>query len=133
MKKQFIVEAARMQKLAGIRENISIVSDTPDFITPETLTIDFDYPVGLGSSYGDAEEIEEEDKEGTELETMSNDELQKFIDLTEEINDILYDELGAYGDIEIDWRGNSEVEIHNVPSSINIDKLVKALNSISLA
>jgi len=48
--------------------------------------------------------------------------LEKFIDLFDNVNNTLREKLGD--DVEIDWRDDSEVEIHNVKNNIDLEDLI---------
>ena len=104
--------------------------DSVDFRYENTLRIDFNLtiPVGLGSSFEDIEDIDDECKEDYGLKDYTDEQIIMFIQLTEQVNGIIYKWLGS--DIEIDWRGNNEVEVHNVIQDINIQGLTDEINKL---
>jgi hypothetical protein len=104
--------------------------DSVDFRYENTLRIDFntELPVGLGSSFSSVDEIDDEYKEIDGLKDWTDEALQYYIDLTDRVNDIIYEVLGE--DIEIDWRDSSEVEIHNVINDNKVEKLISRINKL---
>ena len=107
-----------------------LLIDNVDFRYEETLRINFntELPVGLGSSFSSADEIDDEYKEINGLKDWIDEALQYYIDLTDKVNDIIYEVLGE--DIEIDWRDSSEVEIHNVINDNKVEKLISRINKL---
>lgn len=94
-------------------KNLLRFIESTDFRYEDTLRINFNTPLGLGSYCDTVEELKDEfDYVYNELSKKYNDEtLKKFINITDKVNNYL---LKTFGDVILDWRDDSELEIHGV-------------------
>jgi len=91
-----------------------------------TLEINFNFPAGIGSFSDDEEEIIEDFPELVEICVKANLDINNAIQVTDDINNAIYESLGNY--VEIDWRDDQTIEIHNVN---NIPTLINELKDIA--
>jgi hypothetical protein len=98
--------------------------DSVNYRYENTLRINFNIPLGLGSYCDNLQDLKTEcDYVYEELsETYDDVILSKLIDLFDNVNNTLREKLGD--DVELDWRDDSEIEIHNVKSSIDLEDLI---------
>jgi hypothetical protein len=98
--------------------------DSVDYRYENTLRINFNSPLGLGSYCDNLQDLKTEcDYVYDDLsETYDDVILSKLIDLFDNVNNTLREKLGD--DVEIDWRDDSEVEIHNVKNNIDLEDLI---------
>ena len=78
-----------------------------DYRYANTLRINFDVPVGLGSCDYTRDEITNEI-----ANAMGNRTLKEWGIVTAEVNCIIRNTLGS--DVVIDWRDANEVEVHGI-------------------
>lgn len=98
--------------------------DSVNYRYENTLRIDFNSPLGLGSYCDNLQDLKEEcDYVYEKLSEIYDDEtLSKFIELFDNVNNTLRNKLGD--DVELDWRDDSEIEIHNVKNDIDLEDLI---------
>jgi hypothetical protein len=98
--------------------------DSVNYRYENTLRINFNIPLGLGSYCDNLQDLKTEcDYVYEDLsETYDDVVLSKCIDLFDNVNNTLREKLGD--DVEIDWRDDTEVEIHNVKSDIDLEDLI---------
>ena len=98
--------------------------DSVNYRYENTLRINFNSPLGLGSYCDNLQDLKTEcDYVYDDLsETYDDVILSKLIDLFDNVNNTLREKLGD--DVEIDWRDDSEVEIHNVKNDIDLEDLI---------
>jgi hypothetical protein len=97
--------------------------ESTDFRYENTLRINFNFYLGLGSYCDTVEELKEEYEYIYEdlSKEYTDKEIQMFIDFTDKVNSEL---LSILGDVELDWRDYSEIEIHGVSKDIHIKDFV---------
>ena len=95
--------------------------DSVDYRYENTLRINFNVPFGLGSYCDNLQDLKEEyDYVYEELsEKYTDDEISMFFRFFDKVNNSLRNMLGD--DIELDWRDDSEIEIHNVSKDIDLE------------
>jgi hypothetical protein len=98
--------------------------DSVDYRYENTLRINFNIPLGLGSYCDNLQDLKTEcDYVYEDLSEIYDDVvLSKCIDLFDNVNSTLREKLGD--DVELDWRDDSEIEIHNVKSGIDLEDLI---------
>jgi len=98
--------------------------DSVNYRYENTLRINFNSPLGLGSYCDNLQDLKTEcDYVYEDLSKIYDDViLSKCIDLFDNVNSTLREKLGD--DVEIDWRDDSEVEIHNVKNNIDLEDLI---------
>ena len=98
--------------------------DSVNYRYENTLRINFNIPLGLGSYCDNLQDLKTEcDYVYEDLSKIYDDVvLSKCIDLFDNVNSTLREKLGD--DVEIDWRDDTEVEIHNVKSDIDLEDLI---------
>jgi len=98
--------------------------DSVNYRYENTLRINFNSPLGLGSYCDNLQDLKTEcDYVYDDLSKTYDDViLSKCIDLFDNVNNTLREKLGD--DVEIDWRDDSEVEIHNVKNNIDLEDLI---------
>ena len=98
--------------------------ESTDYRYENTLRINFNFPLGVGSYCDNLEDLKSEcDYVYEELSKKFTDyEIQKLIGFTDKVNSYLLSVLG--NDVELDWRDDSEIEIHNVKSNVDLEDFV---------
>jgi len=98
--------------------------DSVNYRYENTLRINFNIPLGLGSYCDNLQDLKTEcDYVYEDLSKIYDDVvLSKCIDLFDNVNNTLREKLGD--DVELDWRDDSEIEIHNVKSNIDLEDLI---------
>lgn len=98
--------------------------DSVNYRYENTLRINFNIPLGLGSYCDNLQDLKTEcDYVYEDLSKIYDDVvLSKCIDLFDNVNNTLREKLGD--DVELDWRDDSEIEIHNVKSDIDLEDLI---------
>jgi len=98
--------------------------DSVNYRYKNTLRINFNFYVGLGSYCDTVEELKEyyDDIYEELSKDYTDEQIQMFIDFTDKVNSELLSKLG--NDVELDWRDYSEIEIHNVKSDIDLEDLI---------
>ena len=97
-----------------------------DYKDDNILKINFNFPAGIGSFSRDEEEIIKDFPELIDICKESNIEIINAIQLTEDINEAIYNILG---DVNIDWRDINTVWIHNLNT---IHVLIGNLENIAI-
>jgi len=97
-----------------------------DYKDKNTLRITFNFPAGIGSFSEDEDEIIKDFPELVKICKDADLEIVDAIQLTQDIDIAIYDSLGE--SINIDWRDDKVVEIHNINSLL---ELIKNLEDIA--
>jgi len=92
----------------------------------DNLELRFNFPAGIGSFSEDEEEIKKDYPELVEICRKANLDINDAIQLTMDIDDVIYESLGNY--IVIDWRDVNRLTIRNIH---NIPKLIDELKDIA--
>jgi len=96
-----------------------------DYKDKNTLKINFNFPAGIGSFSRDEEEIIKDFPELVKICDKINLDIYEAIQLTENIENTIYDALGD--SVNIDWRDDKVVEIHNIN---DLESLFSDLNVV---
>ena len=98
--------------------------DSVNYRYENTLRINFNCPLGLGSYCDNLQDLKDDyDYVYEELsEKYSDDEISMFFKIFDKVNSSLLNMLGD--DVELDWRDDSEIEIHNVKNDIDLEDLI---------
>ena len=98
--------------------------DSVNYRYENTLRINFNCPLGLGSYCDNLQDLKDDyDYVYEELsEKYTDDEISIFFKIFDKVNNTLRNKLGD--DVELDWRDDSEIEIHNVKNDIDLEDLM---------
>jgi len=94
-----------------------------DFRYKNTLRINFEDIVGVGSNGFESQEEYDAIKE---IAKLSNGDIHKLNSITDVVNNIVIKHLGH---VELDWRDDQELEIHQVFDKTNVENLIDELKN----
>lgn len=96
-----------------------------NYRSDETLVLNFDFPVGIGSCGFTEAEFMYHMKQYNKDVKLEQSILEN---ITEMIDDIIVEVLGAY--VEIDWRDDKTLEIHSIGQKFEKDKTEELIKTI---
>lgn len=91
----------------------------------ETLILNFDFPVGIGSCGFTEAEFMYHMKQYNKDVKLKQSILEN---ITEEINKIVVEVLDSY--VEIDWRDDKTLELHSIGQKLETDKTEELIETI---